>query len=66
MTPIDPPRRAGNAAFKWADTDGFLQRAAQDGVLVWGDNGRIRASVHLFNDDDDIDRLLDGLPRYIR
>lgn len=66
MTPADPARRAANAAFKWADTDIFMQRAAQDGVLVWGDNGRIRASVHLFSDDSDVDRLLDGLPGYLR
>ncbi len=66
MTPAEPACRAGNAAFKWSDTGRFLERAAQDGVLVWGDNGRIRASVHLFNDDADIERLLDGLPRYIR
>ena len=66
MTPADPTQRAANAAFKWRDTSNFLDRAARDGVLVWGDNGRIRASAHLFTTEADIDRFSDGLPDYIR
>ena len=66
MTPADPAQRAANAAFNWPDTGAFMERAARDGILVWGDNGRIRASAHLFTTEADIDRFSDGLPRYIR
>lgn len=66
MTPSEPEQRAGNAAFACSDTMAVVQRAARDGILVWGDNGRIRASAHLFTTDEDIDRFSDGLPRYTR
>ena len=66
MTPAEPAQRAGNAAFSHTDPAGFVRRAAADGVLVWGDNGRIRASAHLFVSDADVSAFLDGLPGYLR
>jgi selenocysteine lyase/cysteine desulfurase len=66
MTPAGPDGRAGNAAFAHADVAGFMRRATADGVLVWGDNRRIRASAHLFVSDADINAFLDGLPGYLR
>jgi selenocysteine lyase/cysteine desulfurase len=62
MTPREAHRRAGNAAFVHADPAGVTRRAAAEGILVWGDNGRVRASAHLFATADDVARLAERLP----
>ena len=65
MTPVDPAQQAANAAFHHLDTGRFVRRAREDGILVWGDNNRIRASVHLFTTDADVDLFLERLPNYL-
>jgi len=65
MTPDDSGQRAANAAFHHPDTEKFVRKAQKDGVLVWGDNDRIRASAHLFTTEADVDRFLDRLPHYL-
>lgn len=65
MTPDRPGARAANAAFACADPEAVVRKARQDGILVWGDNGRVRASAHLFTTDDEIGRFLDRLPAYL-
>jgi selenocysteine lyase/cysteine desulfurase len=65
MTPAEPESRAGNAAFARSDTRSFMRKASADGILVWGDNGRIRASAHLFTTREDIEFFLDRLPGYL-
>ncbi len=65
MTPGDPAQHAANAAFVHPDPEGLTRRAAAENILVWGDNGRIRASAHLFTTEEDVDILLDRLPRLL-
>ncbi len=65
MTPAEPGSRAGNAAFARSDTRSVMRKASEDGLLVWGDNGRIRASAHLFTTRGDIELFLDRLPGYL-
>ncbi len=58
LTPEAPEERAGNIVFA---TDRSLEigRALQDGgVLVWAGEGRVRLSVHVFNDETDVARAL--------
>lgn len=62
MTPADPARRGPNAAFVHRDPTAVVHRAAAEGILFWGDNGRIRASAHLFTTDADVDLFLERLP----
>ena len=62
MTPPEAARRAGNAAFRHPDPHKIVHRAAAEDILIWGDNGRIRASAHLFTTDADVTRFLDRLP----
>ena len=61
MTPIDPELRAGIVA--WLDTDPRATAAAlsERGIEVTGSSGRIRAGIHLYNDESDIDRLIDAM-----
>lgn len=61
ITPRDPARRAGNVAFLHPRGDGFARALAEEGVLVWGGDGRVRASFHVLNTLTDVDRLLAGV-----
>lgn len=62
MTPRDPNERAGNISIRCPDGEGMAGRLCEQGVYLWGGDGRIRASVHLFNDSEDIDRLIALMP----
>ena len=55
MTPDAPGEQAGNAAFVCAETGAFVKKAEADGIYVWGDNNRIRASAHVFTTEADVD-----------
>jgi selenocysteine lyase/cysteine desulfurase len=58
LTPEAPEERAGNIVFatdRWADVERALREA---GVLVWAGDGRVRLSVHAYNDEADVARAL--------
>jgi len=61
LTPEDPARRGPNICFAWPESAALVHTLAERGVLVWGGDGRIRISFHLYNDDADIERLLAAL-----
>lgn len=65
MTPAGAGNHAGNAAFVHSDPEGLTAKAAAEGILVWGDNGRIRASAHLFTTEGDVERFLEALPSFL-
>lgn len=65
MTPAGSERHAGNVCFRCADPEALMQRAAEDGILVWSDNDRVRVSAHLFTTEADIDTFLERLPVYL-
>jgi len=60
-TPLEPEARAGNICFA---TDRSIELEAalrQRGVLVWGGDGRVRISCHVYNDEADVARAIDAL-----
>ena len=58
LTPEAPEERAGNIVFA-TDRCMEVERALRDnGVLVWAGDGRIRLSVHAYNDEADVARAL--------
>lgn len=61
MTPQEPTRRAGNIAFVCPDGENISAALQREGILAWGGDGRLRASIHLFNDDSDIERFAQTL-----
>jgi cysteine desulfurase/selenocysteine lyase len=65
MTPAQPEKRAGNAAFVRLNPQSVVLAAEKDGIFLWGDNGRIRASAHLFTTSEEIEAFLDRLPGYL-
>jgi cysteine desulfurase / selenocysteine lyase len=65
LTPENPERRAGNICFA---TDRFAELEEQlrsRGVLTWADEGRVRISVHAYNDAADVARALAELERAV-
>jgi cysteine desulfurase / selenocysteine lyase len=65
MTPTGPQNHAGNVCFRPADPEAVMRRAAEDGILVWADNGRVRLSIHLFTTEKDLETFLKALPRVL-
>ena len=65
ITPTAPHKIAGNAAFAFNEPEHFVKRAAEDGILVWGDNNRVRISAHVFTTANDVDVFLGNLPKYL-
>lgn len=66
ITPADPQRRAGNLAVLVEDGEGVAAALAERGVLVWGGDGRVRASFHVLNDFDDADRFVRELVSIVK
>ncbi|MCD9021629.1 aminotransferase class V-fold PLP-dependent enzyme [Cohnella silvisoli] len=58
ITPEEPSERAGNISFLCGNEHEIVKQLLNDNVYVWGGDGRIRASIHLFNDTADIDRFI--------
>lgn len=65
ITPTPPNQRGASAAFVYDDMQ-IIERAAQAGILIWGDSGRVRVSAHLFTSDTDIATFLDQLPDLLK
>lgn len=61
ITSEDSARRAGNVAVSTAYGAQIARQLSEQGIQCWGGDGRLRVSVHLFNGDDDVDRLLAAL-----
>ncbi len=61
LTPLDEIYASGIVSFAH-DAPEELGRALQErGVIVWAGDGRLRASVHIYNDEGDVDALLTNL-----
>jgi selenocysteine lyase/cysteine desulfurase len=60
LTPAEPSRRAGNICIARADGTRFAELLGERGVLVWEADGRVRYSIHLYNDSADVDRALEA------
>ncbi|WP_261799207.1 MULTISPECIES: aminotransferase class V-fold PLP-dependent enzyme [Microbacterium] len=61
ITPRDPARRAGNVAFLHPHAEQFARRLVERGALVWGGDGRVRASFHVANNRRDVERLAEAV-----
>lgn len=65
MTPAGALNHAGNVCFHTDDSEAVMRRAAEEAILVWADNGRVRLSAHLFTTEADVETLLQRLPRFL-
>ncbi|HVB96895.1 MAG TPA: aminotransferase class V-fold PLP-dependent enzyme [Chloroflexota bacterium] len=63
MTPEPPNQRAGNVCCAVSDAAPLAACLADEGVLVWGSEGRVRISSHVYNSSDDVERLFAAIDR---
>jgi selenocysteine lyase/cysteine desulfurase len=63
LTPEASETRAGNIVFATDRSTDLEQALRAAGVLTWSGDGRLRISVHGYNDDTDVARALDTLAR---
>ncbi|MGB8478320.1 MAG: aminotransferase class V-fold PLP-dependent enzyme [Acidobacteriaceae bacterium] len=61
LTPADPASSSGIVSFAYDAPEDLGQALRDVGVVVWAGDGRLRASVHIYNDEHDIDMLLASL-----
>ena len=61
LTPRARDKRAGNIAFVCARGEELARRLHERDIFLWGGDGRARASIHGFNNADDVKSLLQAL-----
>ena len=61
MTPPERERRAGNISIAVADAVTVRDALIAENVHTWGGDGRVRASIHLYNDSADVAAYLAAL-----
>lgn len=61
LTPAGPAYASGIVSLAHATPELKMEELAQQGVIVWGGDGRLRISVHLYNDVSDVERVLGAL-----
>lgn len=63
LAPAGPEYASGIVSFAQVDAENIGAKLEREGVIVWAGDGRLRMSVHLYNDESDIDRLFSALDR---
>ena len=61
ITPADPGRHAGNVAFLCEGWQELWDRLTEARILAWGGQGRIRVSPFVYNDEQDVEALVEFL-----
>jgi cysteine desulfurase/selenocysteine lyase len=61
LTPEAPERRAGNICIASSRAEELEARLRARGVLTWGGDGRLRLSIHGYNDFSDIESAMAAL-----
>jgi selenocysteine lyase/cysteine desulfurase len=63
LTPPEERFASGIVSFEHPRPQPFAARLAEEGVIVWGGDGRIRISVHLYSEEEDVARCLSAIRR---
>ncbi|MCX7020754.1 MAG: aminotransferase class V-fold PLP-dependent enzyme [bacterium] len=58
VTPLVEGRRSGIVCFGVEDAVNLVERLLERDVIVSAREGNVRAGIHFYNDEDDVDRLL--------
>jgi selenocysteine lyase/cysteine desulfurase len=65
LTPADPALVSGIVAFSRDDAAQIGPALEREGITVWVGDNRVRASLHYYNDESDVDCLVDALERVL-
>jgi selenocysteine lyase/cysteine desulfurase len=66
LTSQQPSARGAIVSIETDQPERIVDELAQRRVHVWGRDGRVRLSAHLYNDDSDIESALEILPDLVR
>lgn len=66
LTPARAECASGIVSFSYPDAQSLGSALHRKGIVVWAGDGRVRASVHLYNDDSDIDAFLHHLQALVK
>jgi cysteine desulfurase / selenocysteine lyase len=61
LTPAAPEFASGIVSFAHRNAQQIGALLEEKGVIVWADDGRVRSSVHLYNDATDVDHYIRAL-----
>ena len=61
LTPAGPEYASGIVSFRHPACETIAAALERAGIIVWAGDGRVRASVHLYNDAADVSRFLEEL-----
>jgi cysteine desulfurase/selenocysteine lyase len=61
LTPVDPEYASGIVSFAHDAPEEVAQALRDARVIVWAGDGRVRSSIHIYNDENDIDALVTSL-----
>ncbi|MGH9401582.1 MAG: aminotransferase class V-fold PLP-dependent enzyme [Terriglobia bacterium] len=66
LTPADTEFASGIVSFTHPKAAELGAALDKEGVIVWAGDGRVRASLHLYNDTSDVDRCLQTLTSILK
>jgi cysteine desulfurase/selenocysteine lyase len=66
ITPEGPSSHAGDVCFETQSAGAITRQLANQEILVWGSEGRIRISTHLYNSSADVERLFASLDHVVK
>ena len=58
ISPQNYNSRSGNTCFQFSNATKMQNQLAEQGILCWGEYGRVRISTHLYNGSNDVKRFL--------
>ena len=61
LTPADPARHGASVCVPSTRAQAIVDAMADNGVLAWNGQGRVRFSFHGYNSAADVDRAIDAL-----
>lgn len=65
LTPQGDDATSGIVSFEHPEGDQVMRQLGEQGVVVWGGDGRVRASVHYYSDESDILMLVEALQKVL-
>ena len=66
LTPADPDFQAGIVSFAHPDATRIGPALAEDGIIVWANDGRVRSALHIYNEPEEVERYLTAVERLIK
>jgi selenocysteine lyase/cysteine desulfurase len=66
LTPDDPAYHSGIVSFLHPAAKQIGEELANQDIIVWANDGRVRSAVHLYNEESEVDRYLGAVAKIIR